>query len=148
MEIGAGIAAIGRALGIAKNLIDINHQLDKAELKSRLADIYSNLADAKIALADAQASIREKDQSLAELRKSFEEKSAVALHRGFPFTVEEGRVTAGPHCPNCYERKSLVLLGRGRNATLLVCPRCKGEFHHAPMQRGLQERLDREVPPA
>jgi hypothetical protein len=141
MEIAAGIAATGHALALLKQLIDVDRELSKAELKARLAEVYTSLADAKMALADAQLALRSRDEEIAGLTAARDASPAVYLHHGFPFRLESGKVTAGPHCPNCYDRKALVLLGRGHTAVLDVCPRCKGEFRHTPMRSHAQAAI-------
>lgn len=143
IEIAQGLAALTQAIGVAKQISEAKSKLDQAELKGRLADLYTMLADAKMALADAQVQLQEKDRTIAELRRS-QERAGPVLYRGFPFAVDNGRVSAGPYCPNCYERKSMVLLAR-TTAVLKTCPRCKGQYGHAPMGTHLQEVLDKKA---
>ncbi|MCB1349284.1 MAG: hypothetical protein KDK11_11830 [Maritimibacter sp.] len=102
MDIAAGIAAASETLKLVKSLKDLDHALDKAEMKSAMADLYSNLADVRIALSDAQVELREKEDEIAELKALLDEKKSMVEVDGFTYqATEDGKPTGLPFCPAC-----------------------------------------------
>ncbi|MDO6457020.1 hypothetical protein Q4560_11500 [Celeribacter halophilus] len=64
MDILTGLSAATQAIGIAKELRDIDRSVDEASFKLKLADLTEALADTKIALADAKALVAELEHKL------------------------------------------------------------------------------------
>lgn len=83
MDIPAALTAVSAALGIVKQVRDIDKDYDTALLKSQMAELYMGLADVKMALTDARQEIHDRDQAIREL----EEKLSDA--------------TSGEKCPLC-----------------------------------------------
>lgn len=125
---------MGQALTLVKGLIEINAQLDKAELKARLAEIYSSLADTKIALADAQAALAAKDAEIARLAAREREKPATVSYRGYTFGLNaDGTPIGRPYCPVCEQGGKLIQLVRVTSRHDL-CPSCKAPYSGHPYQ--------------
>jgi hypothetical protein len=57
MDLIQGLSAAAAAIGIAKDLREIDRNVDEADYKNKLADLLNALADTKIALADAKEKI-------------------------------------------------------------------------------------------
>jgi hypothetical protein len=57
MDLIQGLAAASAAIGIAKDLREIDRSVDEASYKLKIAELISALADTKIALADAKEKI-------------------------------------------------------------------------------------------
>lgn len=65
MDIIGGLTAAKLALGLAKDLRDIDHLVDEAGYKLKLAKLTSALADTQAALADAKNKISDLEAALA-----------------------------------------------------------------------------------
>lgn len=130
MDITGAISGITAALGLVKELRDINAQFDQAELKLKIADITVSLADAKSSLVDADEQIRAKDDEIARLKEAFRRTEATVEKHGYRYRVGvDGQPKGLPFCTVCLEdgRFSLTVHSSkpGRPA---VCPRCKSDF--------------------
>jgi hypothetical protein len=69
MDIANGLTLIGQAIGIVKDLRELDKGFDVAVLKSQMADLYGTLADVKIALSDAREELHQRDQKIRELEE-------------------------------------------------------------------------------
>ena len=67
MDIVSGITAASQALGIVKQLQDIDVSVSKSEAKLKIAELRENLADIKIALSEARIEISEKNEVIRSL---------------------------------------------------------------------------------
>ena len=83
MDVMTGLSALGSAIGIAKDLRDIERGVDAGAFKAQIGELYMNLGDAKIALTDAREAIHLRDQEIASL------KSQIAA------------LKSGENCPLC-----------------------------------------------
>ena len=63
MDFGAALASAAQALKTAKQLREIDGEMDVAELKAKMADLYINVAEVRMALADAQEAVRAKERT-------------------------------------------------------------------------------------
>lgn len=72
MTLLEGLSAATAALGLLKELRDIDRSVDDAEYKLKIAEISSALADAKIALSDASLEINENDQKIQSLKSELD----------------------------------------------------------------------------
>jgi len=68
MDLITGLSAVSQALGLVKDLREIDRGVDEASFKLKLAEIGSALADAKIALADAKERIAGLESELDTLK--------------------------------------------------------------------------------
>src|SRR5687767_12000892 len=85
MDVLTGIAALSQAINIAKFIRETEKDLQGAEIKSRMVELYEKLSDAKMALVDARDDLRSKDEEIAELKKRFEFREATVKHQGFRY---------------------------------------------------------------
>lgn len=67
MDLVAGLSAASTAIGIAKDLREIDRGVDEATYKLKLAELASALADTKLALADAKTKISDLSSEIAKL---------------------------------------------------------------------------------
>jgi|GEM_PF-2024028 len=72
MDPTAGLTLVAQALGIVKELREMDKNYDAALLKAQMADLYSTLADVKIALSDARDEIHERDRQIRSLKDQME----------------------------------------------------------------------------
>jgi len=120
MTIIEGITAATQAIGLLKELRDIDRSVDEAAYRLKMADISSALADAKNALSDANLVLTEKKVEIANLKSALDE------------------ATSGEICPKCREGRmqlrgteiySFRGLGRyGVEEWLLVCDNSDCQF--------------------
>jgi hypothetical protein len=112
-----------------KALQNIDHAVDKAELKSRLADAIGNLADVRIALADTRDELQAKDAEIARLKQAFAYREALIEHGSFKYrrSPRNSELPIGyPSCPRCEEVDGRVIFtvavpDRGLTTR---CPQC------------------------
>ncbi|SEN79899.1 hypothetical protein SAMN05216227_102531 [Pseudorhodobacter antarcticus] len=69
MDLIQGLAAASAAIGIAKDLREIDRGVDEASYKLKIAELISALADTKIALADAKEKITSLEAELDRTTK-------------------------------------------------------------------------------
>lgn len=69
---GEALTAITTGLNVTKELVSINHEFDKAELKLKAAGLMEALATVKAALVDAKEDLQAKDQKIRELEAIIE----------------------------------------------------------------------------
>lgn len=74
MDIISGLAAATQAVGLIKELNDIDRGVDESSFKLKIAEVIEVLADTKIALADAKESIADKDREIRKLQDLLDEK--------------------------------------------------------------------------
>jgi hypothetical protein len=94
VDISAGLTLIAQAIGIVRELREIDKGFDVAAIKAQMADLYGTLADVKIALSDARETIHERDRRIKEL----EDKIA--------------SLTSGDTCPICKTGRMKVVASR------------------------------------
>jgi hypothetical protein len=83
LDITTGLTAATTALGIVKDLREIDRSVDEASFKLAIADLTTALADAKISLADAKETLADKDRQIKQLQRDLD------------------CATSGDRCPIC-----------------------------------------------
>ncbi|MCX8572990.1 hypothetical protein [Aminobacter sp. MET-1] len=131
MDIPGTLTAIATAVGIAKDLRDIDSSFDKAELKAKLADVISTLSDVRMPLVEAQEELFAKDRDISKLREDlrFLDEATVEVD-GYRYRAAEGSPSGHAFCPICIQD------GRWINMVTLVntpgrpeaCPKCEAVF--------------------
>ena len=72
MDIIGALATASQAVKLAKDLREIERDLDSAGYKAKMAELYGNLADIKMALSDAKVALHEKDGRILALKNEIE----------------------------------------------------------------------------
>lgn len=133
MDVAGTLSAITAAIGLAKELKDVDHQLDKADLKLKVAELTSALAEAKMGLVDVADQLRAKDEHIIALRERLQFKADKLIDRGsFRYFSDGGDPVGPPVCPVC-EAKGLFLKlaqDRSTNGYPYKCPNCKANYGH------------------
>ncbi|OOG61968.1 hypothetical protein B0E45_31675 [Sinorhizobium sp. A49] len=134
MDWAGALSAIATAVGIAKDLREIDKGLDQAEMKAKLADVISNLADVRLALVDARDEMRTRDQEVARLQEAFAFRATLVSVRGFKFeALPDGTPKGMPFCPRCEEKFGRYYrLSRTTYAGPKSCPECKTGYADTP----------------
>lgn len=134
MDVVATISAVSAALGLAKEIREIDAQFDKAELRLKIADLTISLSEAKLGLQDVAEQIREKDAEISRLSKLLEFREAKLSDQGEfrYFANEEGGPKGFPICPRCEKKGDFHSLvqdrSKGAGSATYVCPTCKANF--------------------
>ncbi len=145
MEIAAAITAMSATIKLAKTLKDLDHDLDKAELKGQMAELYNSLADVKMGLTDASLELKEKDNKIRELEEHLQFKAELIDVEGFKYDEKDGSPSGFPYCPRCeVEGGKLHRLTRSIKKTLSKCPNCDKIFSAEP--NGVVNREEPVIP--
>ncbi|TIN08737.1 hypothetical protein [Mesorhizobium sp.] len=127
MDIVGGLAAVGQALEIAKQLREFEKSFADAEFKLKIAELYSALSDAKMALADAREAIQERDAEIKRLKVLSVRKVKTIRVRQYNYGINpDGKPASPPFCPTCEQTRGLqIQISHGTGGHNL-CPSCKG----------------------
>lgn len=136
MDLASAIAVAAQAVGIAKDLREIDKGFDVAELKARMADLYNNLADVRMALVDAQIDMREKDSEIEQLKSAFQLQRSLVERCGYKYEAfDSGEPKGDAFCPRCEQNHGrFYRLVPRENAARgsMDCPECKAHFTQVP----------------
>jgi hypothetical protein len=136
MDIPATLSALGSALGIVKELREINDQFDKADLKLKIADLSGALADARHGVIDAEDALRAKDTEIARLSSAFHYRvESTMRYQGLTYEKSPNgeRPSGMPFCPVCEQTGLLIRLAKREVSGLPAkCPKCQANFGHVP----------------
>ncbi len=136
------LSAAGQALGIVKDLQQIDRDISQSELRLKMAELYGNLADMRIALADAQLALRAKDDEISSLRSAAAKERNLVDVDGFKYDSVDGQPTGLPYCPTCeVNLGKFFRLSRG-SEQFSTCANCKNT-HNA----GADGRVNEKRPP-
>lgn len=133
MDLAAGIAIAGQAIGLVKDLREIDRGLDSAEYKAKMAELYSALADVKMALADARDDLKLRDAEIERLRNSLAKQHDLIEVHGFKMLkFEDGTPRGNPFCPICEQKEGRYIHIENIPGNYNVCPNCKSKFGDVP----------------
>lgn len=130
MDIPVAVQAITTAIGLAKDLREIDRGIDEASFKLKLADLTESLADAKVSLVEAQNALTEKDREIDRLKQAFELRGVTVSKHGFRYEDRGNGTPQGPpFCPRCETKDGFyILLNQCKGISDLQCPECKAKF--------------------
>lgn len=131
MDIPTAIASLTAALGLVKELREVDTQVSQAEMKLKLAEITSALADAKMSVADTSEEMQARDTHIAELEKLLAYSSDHLIRfNGLYYEQEENEPKGHPYCTVCYSAGMLIKLAENRNepGQPSSCPKCKSSY--------------------
>jgi hypothetical protein len=133
--IAALITTVSAAIGFARELNNVDVQIDQAALKLKIAELTGSLAEAKLGLVEVAEDIRAKDAEIERLR-AFEINLEDKIFKdGFYMDAfEDGSPKGDAYCPYCIDMKEGLFRLRhldkpGRPSG---CAHCKTEYRHAP----------------
>lgn len=133
VDIVGGLAALGNALGIVKELNQLQGELDRATLRLKIADLTGELASARITMAEAQDEMREKDNQIRKLTENFKAKAELVESRGYMYRKRrDGKPQGRPYCPRCLQEGQLhMTVVSGKEGRPMTCPQCQRDYRHA-----------------
>lgn len=119
-------AALNASIDLAKRLKEISKNIENAEFKNLVADLYNELGDAKMAMAELKeknAELMEENQALKTAKPENKQIPKVAGDGIYEFDDEEGYF-----CSGCFD-------SRGQKARLSLffghvyqCTQCKTTY--------------------
>ena len=125
--IGAALSSLKTATEIVKFIRESDVNLEKAELKLKLADLLGSLADTKMELVEVQDALIEKDKKIADLEDAFQKKdSLVRQGDAYYVTDEDGKPTGIAYCLRCWENehKTKQLVNSSKDRGMHICTSC------------------------
>lgn len=134
MDITTAIGSVTAALGLMKELREIDAQFDKADLKLKIAELTGALADAKAGLVEVADQLRGKDAEIARLTEQLTFRNVKLIDRGqFRFFADaDGNPKGLPICPVCEKRGDNLALtqdrSKGAGRITYYCPSCKANY--------------------
>lgn len=131
MTIAEGLVTASATIGLVKSLKDLDHALDKSELKSQMIELQSSLADVKTALLDARSVAEDQDKEIQRLTELLARKAELLELDGFSYEMKDGKANGMPFCPTClhdgqglYQIVATTLNAHGPR----LCPKCKFDY--------------------
>ena len=130
MDIVGSISAVTAALGLVKELREIDAQFDKAEMKLKIAELTEALSDAKLGLVDVAQTLREKYEQIDKLKVSIQRREETVERNGYRYRKgDNGDPVGKPFCPVCLEEGNFILtVNSFEDGRPTKCPRCKANF--------------------
>lgn len=126
------LSAVNTAIDIARRIVTTEGDIEKAELKLRMAELLERLAEAKITVVEIQDGLRAKDEEIANLIEAFAFRDETIVVKNLHYRkTEQGDPIGLPFCPRCYEadrRWISMHHQRGRGIANCFCPQCKTEI--------------------
>lgn len=126
MSIGAGIASVNAAIGIAKGLRGLEKAYDEAVLKGQLIELMINLNDAKGELLDAQEAIAEREREIGRLSQALQVQGKLLEGPGGYRWLDkgEGQKRGYPVCPRCLPKGDHIEMLQSGGIQTATCPVC------------------------
>jgi hypothetical protein len=125
--IGAALSSLKTATDIAKFLRASDFNVEKAELKLKMADLVSALAEAKLELVDVQEEILEKEKVISQLKEAFENKDQlIRRYDAYYESDENGEPMGVSFCLRCWEgdHKKRQLVRDASEGNKKICTGC------------------------
>lgn len=115
IDIGLALQSITASIGIARVVAEAQTELDRADLKLKMAEIITTLADAKIALSAARTALFEKDQEIVGLKDSYSGRYELVeiANAGLVYVLkvsERGHEPKHYLCPVCFPKGKRSIL--------------------------------------
>lgn len=129
MDVAGAISTVTAAIGFARELNNVNIQVDQAALKLKIAELTGALADAKLGLVDIADELRRKDAEIARLADLFAFKKDQTIHRkGWTYDQMDGEPVGLPYCPVCEQKGKFIHVILDRTSNKASCPSCRADL--------------------
>ena len=123
----AALSSVQTAREIAKLLKESDLSLEKAEQKSRLADLIYALADLKSELAEIQQQVIDRDEKIKQLEETLQTKRDLEWERPYYWLQKEGN-KEGPFCQCCYDQEKKLIRLQGHQGGHWMCKVCNNSY--------------------
>ena len=132
MDVMPGLTAITQAISITKFIREADRELQGAELKAKMAEIYEKLGDAKMSLVDAREAMQNLEQEISRLKEAAKTRAEnTVVKNGLIYPREENgsSVATYPFCPRSNEvEQRLIRIMAKSNRYEAMCPNCKTDY--------------------
>lgn len=138
MDVTGAISAVTAAIGFARELNNVDVQVDQAALKLKVADLTTALADAKLGLVEVAEQLREKDSKIAALIEQVRYRAENLVdHNGYRYPSENGEPKGVPFCPVCEAKGLYIKLVQSQDpGRPYKCPNCKANYGFNGIYKG------------
>lgn len=126
-QIISGVAALKHSLDITKFIFDSSGTLDKAILRSKLAELMDALSSVRVEMVL-------KDEKIAELTAQMKVKTELLYIKPFYYSGEDRH---NPFCAQCKDKNSTAVRLYEYNPGYWECKTCASKYSTNPRQRGL-----------
>lgn len=127
--VGGVFTSVKTAIDIAKLIKESGASLEKAEVKSQVAELIGALADVKIELVEVQEIIAEREVRIAELEESLKIKANVVKYSDAYYCLNEHDQPEGdPYCLHCWESEGKLRSLSHITKQNTSCPACKTTY--------------------
>jgi chromosome segregation ATPase len=120
------ITSLQNAIGIAGRIREISKNVEEAEFKNLLADLFMQLADAKLEVVNLKEQLADLRQKVADLERAkpeTKEKPAGVKWGCYHFEGDEHL-----YCTACYDTKGQKILTTRANGRHRLCNVCQAVF--------------------
>jgi hypothetical protein len=127
----AALSSLKTATEIVKFIRESDVNLEKAELKLKLADLLGSLADTKMELVEVQDTLIEKDKKIADLEEAFQSKDKLVRQNDAYYKADENGEPSGlPFCLRCWENDHRIrqLVSAPKDRFMHVCTTCGHQY--------------------
>lgn len=118
------------AQDVSRKIKDSKFDMDKAELKTLLADLTAAIACSKMELSMLQAVCEARDAELIRMNELLVYRGNLRRRGDGYYKTLEGRPFGQPYCSFCWEgnQKLIHLHSKIFSKDVRVCPCCKNEY--------------------
>lgn len=136
LTITAILTGLKTAAEIAKTLSQSDANLERAEMKLKMAELIETLAAVKMAAVELKENLVEKDQEIARLSEAMALRADIIKSGDAYFRKDESGNPAGDaFCLHCWDStKALYYLTRSqvtRGPSTMLCAVCKNHYNWA-----------------
>lgn len=137
MDFTVALSTASATIDLVKSLKELDHALDKSELKVKMAELYGNLADVKMALVDAETTAVQQEAKISDLTELLARKAELLELDGFSYAVKDGKANGLPFCPTClHDGQGLYQIVATKLSlhSPRLCPKCKFDYGRSAIE--------------
>ncbi|PTR06586.1 hypothetical protein C8R32_11069 [Nitrosospira sp. Nsp5] len=123
----SALSAVKTAREIAQLLKETDLSLEKAEQKSRLADLLYALAELKSELAEIQHEVIDRDEKIKQLQEALQIKKHIVWEQPY-YWLQTNDNKEGPFCQRCYDQDVKLVRLQGYGEGRWECKGCKSFY--------------------
>jgi hypothetical protein len=131
MNVTEIFGSITAAIGLAKELVDVNKAVDQAQWKLKLAELTSVLADTKMGVSELKDEIDQRDKEISRLKAAFEFQGKTIKKHDMIYEMQDSGDPVGlPFCPRCLtvDGRYIKLTNLQKPGRPTQCPQCKSDY--------------------
>ncbi|WP_221799814.1 hypothetical protein [Oceanobacter mangrovi] len=124
------LRSLNQANEVGFRIREAGFVLEKAELKTLLAELTGAISEAKMELGIMQGHLQDKDAELKAMGELLHAKANLRRRGDGYYKSRDGRLYGQPYCSYCWEgeQKQYHLHNRILKKDVRICPHCKNEY--------------------